>query len=68
MKNFFKIKTWGKWTDIAIGMYSHQYYLLQGRRRCDGKVQFRVEASTICWYGGKLELENLTQLSKPKEE
>lgn len=42
---------WGKWTDISVGMYSSQPYLLQARRNSrNGKVQFRISSTLTGAY------------------
>ena len=38
----FKSK-WGKWSDISVGSCCGIKYVLQARRRENGKIQMRVE-------------------------
>jgi len=58
----FKILKWGNWTDLSVGKFDEEYFLLQGRRRTDGKVQFRVEVSRKAYYAPKIELTDLEKL------
>ena len=57
----FKSK-WGIWQDLAIGKYSEHYYLLQGRRHKDGRVQFRVVKSDFILCSPAIELDQLCKL------
>ncbi len=51
--NFFKRLRWGNWTDLFISESDGEFYLLQAKRRADGKLKFRVEVSDICWMDDK---------------
>lgn len=63
MKIFLK---WSNWIDLSTGHFEHKPYLLQGRRRSDGKVQFRVSTTfRICWYASKIDLTDLEKLVNP---
>jgi hypothetical protein len=53
-------KKWGEWTDLSIGNYSATFYLLQARRRSDGKVQFRVASSTSAFNCPMIQLTHLS--------
>jgi hypothetical protein len=44
MRFFAKYK-WGNWQDLAVGSLGSSAYVLQGKRRADGKVKFRVSES-----------------------
>lgn len=44
----FKRYRWGNWTDLMLNEYDGEFYLLQAKRRADGKLKFRVEVSEMC--------------------
>jgi hypothetical protein len=58
----FKIKKWSNWQDINSGAFSNRFYLLQARRRCDGKVEFRVETSKACFSMKQIEILDLEKV------
>ena len=57
-----KFKKYGPWTDLSIGNFDSQFFLLQGRRRSDGKVQFRVESSKSAYNASNIDLKKLQTL------
>ena len=58
----FKIYKWSNWRDINTGAFSNRFYLLQARRRNDGKVQFRVEISEACFSMKQIVLSDLKKV------
>jgi hypothetical protein len=55
----FKKYKWSNWYDINTGVIGSYFYLLQARRRADGKLKFRVESSEHCPTHKKIELSDL---------
>ena len=53
---------WSNWFDINSGSMYNCYYVLQARRRKDGKLQFRVVESKNCYTGKLLELSELEKV------
>ena len=59
-------KKWSDWEDLSSGHFDHKPYLLQGRRRSDGKVEFRVATTfKTCWYASVFNFDDLKKLIKP---
>jgi hypothetical protein len=58
----FKKYKWSNWIDVNTGSFSNYFYLLQARRRCDGKLQFRVEKSELCFSLKQIELTDLENI------
>jgi hypothetical protein len=58
----FKKYKWSNWYDINTGAFSNYFYLLQARRRNDGKVEFRVEKSQACFSMKQIELSDLEKV------
>ena len=58
----FKNHKWSNWYDINTGAFSNYFYLLQARRRNDGKVEFRVETSKVCFSMKQIELLDLEKV------
>lgn len=58
----FKNYKWSNWYDINTGAFSNHFYLLQARRRNDGKVKFRVEISKACFSIKQIELLDLEKV------
>lgn len=55
-------KKWSKWGDLSVGQYSATTYLLQGRRRSDGKMQFRVASSQSHFNAPPIQLTDLVKI------
>ncbi len=55
-------KKWSNWYDINTGSFNNQFYLLQARRRQDGKLQFRVVESKYCFTRKPIELLDLEKV------
>jgi len=53
-----------KWIDLSVGNFDNQFFLLQGKRKRNGKVKFRVE-STIkrVYYAPAITLKDLEKLN-----
>jgi hypothetical protein len=58
----FKKYKWSNWEDINTGAFSNVFYLLQARRRNDGKVEFRVEKSKSCYTMKQIDLSDLEKI------
>jgi|688.fasta_scaffold839452_2 hypothetical protein len=58
----FKNYKWSNWCDINTGAFSNHFYLLQARRRNDGKVEFRVEESKACFSMKQINLSDLEKV------
>ena len=58
----FKKYRWSNWFDINTGTFSNYYYVLQARRRNDGKIEFRVEGSKPCYTMKPIELSDLEKV------
>jgi hypothetical protein len=58
----FNNHKWSHWYDINTGSFSNHFYLLQARRRNDGKVEFRVETSKACFSMKQIELSDLEKV------
>lgn len=56
-------KKWGNWVDLSVGKCNEQFYLLQARRRTDGKVQFRVSGSKEAYNAPSINLETLKSVT-----
>jgi hypothetical protein len=46
----FKKYKWSNWYDINTGAFSNYFYVLQARRRNDGKVEFRIDSGILALY------------------
>ena len=58
----FKNFKWSNWFDINTGAFGNYFYLLQARRRNDGKVEFRVETSKACFSMKQITLTDLKKV------
>ena len=58
----FKNYRWSNWFDINTGAFQNYFYLLQARRRNDGKIEFRVEESKACFSMKQIELLHLEKV------
>ena len=58
----FKKYKWSNWQDINAGAFSNYFYVLQARRRNDGKVEFRVEKSKVCFSMKNIEISDLEKV------
>lgn len=61
IKKLLKLNKWGKWEDLSLGYYD-EFYLIQGRRHRNGKIQFRLEKYPRVWAKSHLELSDLKKL------
>lgn len=62
LNNMTLFKRWSKWEDLSIGQCNCQFYLLQARRRSDGKVQFRVAESKTSYNCPNIKLEDIAKV------
>lgn len=56
-------KKWGKWNNLTIGEWHYCIYLVQARKRSDGKIQFRLERQDGVFAGEEPTMEQINTLS-----